>query len=160
ATPISVSAANTPYASTCGDFDNDGRPDVVVGADGSSGDLLIFRNTSMGVGNIQLGTPIAISLLSQAYAMKACDFNGDGFLDLAVSVNGFNEIRIYQNISTGPGNIAFTLANTVNIGLSAFEMEVGDMDGDGLEDIVCSFSFNTVYRILRNTSSGGFISFA
>lgn len=159
ATPVTVASSNTPYASTCADFDNDGRPDVVVGADGSSGNLLIFRNTSTGVGNIQLGSPIAISLVSQAYAMEAGDFNGDGLIDLAVSVNSFNEIRIYQNISTGPGNIAFTLANTVNIGLSAFEMELGDLDGDGLEDIVCSFSFNTVYRILRNTSTGGFISF-
>jgi FG-GAP-like repeat/FG-GAP repeat len=91
--PMSFTAVQYPTAIAAGDFNNDGKLDVVVA--GSSVALLL----GTGTGSFQ--PPITLSS-SSARTVAAGDFNGDGNLDLAIG--GYsNEVLV----ALGNGDGAF-----------------------------------------------------
>lgn len=108
------------------------------------------------------------------YDLCLCDFNRNGRLDIAVSnqepaPNTEPIVSIFANNST-IGNLSFTRSNLTllpNNPMPTINVECGDLDGDGLPDLVFTEEIrpglvraaNGVI-ILRNTSSGGNISFA
>ncbi len=92
----------------------------------------------------------------------AADFDGDGKVDLVTGNNGNLTLSVFQNTSTGVGNISY--AAPIDLSLIAFpqSVAVGDLDGDGKPDIVTAnhqFANNNV-SVFRNTSTAGSLSFA
>ena len=83
---------------TSGDFDRDGRDDI-VGVHGQTADLYLYRGTLSGIGN---GT-VMQSNWSQIRAISSIDFDSDGDDDLA-AVNSVNGV-LYRYLGNGAGNI-------------------------------------------------------
>lgn len=165
---------------TVGDFNDDGVPDIAVlnaqaiaPATFSISILLNqttidpHTNKPIGTGffNVQQGTqltcPASINLVPvtcNPRDIKTGDFDGDGFLDLVISVgtlavNNNNQATSgFVTAFAGRGDGTFDFATQVLIGLGPREMAIGDFNGDGSPDIaVTEFTSQTV-RILRSVS--------
>ncbi len=151
--------AGSPYALSIGDFDGDGKQDVAV-ANETTNTVSVFRNTSTGPGNINFAGKIDFATGLFPHGITSTDFNLDGKVDLAVTSDTDDVISVFRNTSSGPGVINFGLRIDFPTGQAAQDVSNGDLDGDGLFDlVVTNYTSNTI-SVFRNTSAAGSITFA
>ena len=111
---------------TIGDFNGDGRMDIVFATrEGFSSSLRMFFGT--GTGDVTVG-PVISTGPTAARFMRAVDMNRDGRLDLVMRLSSGVEIWL------GDGHGAFATATRVDI--AAGWIEVTDVNRDGLQDLV------------------------
>lgn len=152
-----------PYGIWFGDFDLDGKTDVLYPTGfGTAAPIVIARNQSV-PGLIDLSSPITVSSGSGSPPARNCtiaDIDGDGKLDIIFIVNSLNQVRILRNISSGPGNFAFAAPLIYTVNSSPYQVIANDIDGDGKPDLaVVHFSSNFA-AVFRNTSTSGTVSLA
>ena len=157
-----------------GDYDADGKLDVAISHHGptvspsSPSIVSIFRNSSSGAGDISFGTALDITIGINSIAqgtlplpsIKSADLDRDGKLDIAVNNFRDDEVSVLRNTSSGPGLISFASKEDFATGNGPFSVDVADMDGDQIPDLVVGQSTAKVLSVLRNTSSPGVLSFA
>jgi hypothetical protein len=89
------------------------------------------------------------------------DLDGDGKIDVVTPNNAsITNASYFRNQSTGPGSIAYSAKTDFTIGSNPISAFIGDIDGDGLPDVVVANYGTNNYSIFRNTSTVGTISFA
>src|SRR6185437_2148702 len=119
-----------------GDFDGDGKPDVVTMEYNGSWSIYVYRNTS-NAGIISFAAPVQlpdpVSNDAPFEDLAVGDFDGDGKLDIASSVNN-KTIAIYRN-TTSNGVISFASRVDVQVNHFVTSMAVGDLNGDGKPDL-------------------------
>lgn len=153
--PTSYTSQFSWHSSVVGDFDADGKPDLVLGGDGGSNATVIHRNTSSS-GSISFSsTSLSLSTSGGNYGLAAADMNLDGQLDLVMTQYNLNNIRMFLNTSTGPGNISFSSGTDISIGFSGWDMVANDFDGDGRTDIAVAGFGNSTVAVYRNTTTPG-----
>ncbi len=139
-----------------GDFDGEGRLDILVGgANFLIGSVSqVWRNNGNAFVNINAGLP-GVS----ASSVTAADYDNDGRRDLLISGStGAGYItQVWRN--TGGG---FTNLNAGLPGVTFASVAWGDYDNDGRVDILMTGTTNgngsgAISRIYRNTS-GGFVN--
>jgi hypothetical protein len=116
------------------DFNDDGYQDVVFSPVAGT-HVIIMPGHADG----SLGAPISVPTVIRTYlAIVAADVNGDGKPDILVgSTQG-------AQVLTNQGNFNFAPAQMYPTSGGCASLAVGDLDGDGIPDIVCSESFLTV----------------
>ncbi|MHB8646298.1 MAG: FG-GAP repeat domain-containing protein [Thermomicrobiales bacterium] len=124
-----------------GDFNRDGRPDIVVVGDGG---VAVLLNTGGGI----FAVPIIYSAGNQPTGVAVADFNRDGNLDLAVTNNGGGTVSILP----GRGNGTFGAPVNFPIGTAPERLAVGDFNGDGKPDIVVTSSTTGSVFVLLNST--------
>jgi len=140
-----------------GDFDADGRPDLVaVYLNDPNYAVFMLRNqgsgafASPGVSLIATGIPVG---------MVAADLDGDGDLDLAVNthvVTGTGELQLYYNDGTG----VFARREAVPSGAFPSGLAAGDLDGDGVAELVSLEKSQNQVLVFRRASAGAWASTA
>ncbi|RYE10479.1 MAG: VCBS repeat-containing protein, partial [Sphingobacteriales bacterium] len=136
-----------PVAVSLADIDGDGKLDVVIGrADNKTN---VVHNTSVpgffnGV-NISLQNLTAYSNYNDDISMQ--DVNGDGKPDLGSLNADLNAVNLYINKST-PGQTSAAYFNSeANCPVATIPDCVGDLDGDGLPDMIVGSIFGLdIYR--------------
>src|SRR3989344_251036 len=123
----SLSLGGLPSEMATGDFNEDGRPDLVV-VDRLGSTVKILLNTGGGSGFSEAG---GFRVGSAPYGVAAADFNGDGHLDVAVT--SFNNGT--ATISLGDGSGGLSAPVTFGAGLNPRDLTVADFDGDGRLDL-------------------------
>ncbi|MEQ8548418.1 MAG: FG-GAP-like repeat-containing protein [Cyclobacteriaceae bacterium] len=161
ATKVDYTTGSQPHSVAIGDLDGDGKTDLAV-ANRSSGSVSILRNTSTGTGTINFATKVDYSSGTQPHSVAIGDLNGDGKADLAVVNVQSNTVSLFQNTSTGSGNISYAAKVDYTSGTNTWSVAIGDLNGDGKPDLVLGYiGSNTAVSILQNTSTGsGSISYA
>jgi uncharacterized protein (TIGR03437 family) len=107
-----------------GDFNNDGKPDIVTGYS----DLAAFYP---GNGNGTFGTPVPLPIAGQVLA--AGDVNGDGKLDVVIYNGQTDELYILL----GNGGGTFKSSSPVpNLNTTVFSANIADVNGDGKLDLI------------------------
>lgn len=115
-----------------GDFNGDGRPDIVLGSGDSVGPLNLYTWNG--------DTWVKETLLKEAkhgHTLQVVDFNGDGNPDIytAEMFNPGAEEEAKQWVLYGDGHGGF-IKQIISVGIGTHEGKVGDLDGDGDIDIL------------------------
>jgi|688.fasta_scaffold05199_9 hypothetical protein len=156
-----VSAGVTGYQTACGDFNNDGRVDVVSE---SGGQMYVTFNTSSGPGVISFGSPMAVgSVGTTCTGMQVADIDGDGRVDIMASQGNANRsVSLRNNTTPGAITAAFeTPEFWASNGNYPYRAMIADFNKDGKIDFTtCNFNAPANTAIYRNTSTVGDINFA
>jgi len=135
---------------TVGDFNGDGKVDVVVVS--STGTSIFFGN---GDGTLQPPVSLNQNLGSGYSAAASGDFNGDGKLDLLLLTPDFGS-GATTAILLGNGDETFQAPVTYSVPIAPY-LVLGDFNGDGKPDIAVSGGLNGgVVSILINNGDGTF----
>jgi len=137
-TPLPL--ANPPGATGLlgvGDFNGDGKPDlVVVGPVSGTSQSLLSAFLGNGDGTFTPGYSTTFETGSQPANVWVGDFNGDGKMDVLVyagaSAGGTLGCNVYEFLGKGDGTFAPDKLVLPNFG----DMAVGDLNHDGIDDIV------------------------
>ncbi|MFZ0320555.1 MAG: FG-GAP-like repeat-containing protein [Candidatus Sulfotelmatobacter sp.] len=141
-----------------GDFNGDGNIDIAVPTTGQS-DFASRVCVYLGSGNGQFGNVLCTNNVPNGVgnvtSAVAGDFNGDGILDLAISVSGSSS---GITILLGNGDGTFTPATTQpSLTLSQpNSIAVGDFNRDGILDLAIVDTASTELTILLGNGDGTF----
>jgi len=149
-TPSGLTGA-TATIPTAGDFDEDGKTDLIgTPSDASDGRLWFLR--SQGDGTFRAEFPILPT--SSPSLMRVADFDGDGHLDIFLADNSA------YTLLHGNGDGTFTSSALATIADERDEYRVsalGDFNGDGAPDLVLGDdSANGQIAVLTNRGDGTF----
>lgn len=149
---------------TC-DLDGDGKPDIVGTKNVAGTDLLVLHNKSTpGTPNFdkyEKGNLPALTL-NQSTEHAACgDLNGDGKPDVVVTRAGAtaNSLYVLRNTSTTTPNFAAFVELFLDLGHTARQVVIQDLNGDGKPEIIVANSAAAkLLYVFVNQSSGGTLS--
>ncbi len=163
AAKIDLATNSNPYKVAMGDLNGDGKIDLAV-ANYNSGNISVFKNTSSGSISFAAKADLATSTVGPL-AVAINDFDKDGMADLAaVSYNGSSTSRLSIFRNTGTPNVTtISFGSVLNFSLDfgATSIDVGDLNADGLPDVVATNSLNNSVSVVKNISpSIGLIDFA
>ncbi len=131
--PATVAGVGT--AAILGDFNGDGKPDIA-----STGENLLDVSILLGKGDgtfpNAIGTQLPSAALGFPGQIVGADLNGDGKLDLAVSLASRTSASSLQNVAIllGKGDGSFGVPHLSQTGMEAFA--VADCNGDKIPDLV------------------------
>ena len=134
-----ANSGSFPSALAVGDFNVDGRPDIIGSNAGSNSLFLLTAGSGGAVSMSIIPTP------GPTQALVIADFNGDNLPDVAaVNMTG-NSVTILL----GNGNGTFHTASTIAINGPA-AIAAGDFDADGNQDLAVATSSGVVSILLGN----------
>jgi Chitobiase/beta-hexosaminidase C-terminal domain/FG-GAP-like repeat/Bacterial Ig-like domain (group 3)/Abnormal spindle-like microcephaly-assoc'd, ASPM-SPD-2-Hydin len=142
----------SPEAVTVADFNNDGWLDIAVA--NTTGTVSIFLGNGDGTfQTLPLVTVSSSGHLEGPKAIAAADFNGDGKVDLAVSIWDSQSVGIL--LGNGNGSFqAVQLVSTPNA--SPTGLAVADINRDGKPDLAeCSYN-GSIATVLLGNGDGSF----
>jgi hypothetical protein len=144
--PVSYAAGTAPTSVQVGDFNGDGKSDIVALNGGTNQVSVLLAN---GDGTFQ--APITSATAPFSNKVSIGDFNDDGKLDIVTN----NTTSV--DIERGDGDGHFEAPVPYYIGALANDVEVGDFNDDGFDDIVtASFSYGGTSQLLMNDGTGAF----
>jgi hypothetical protein len=129
---------------TVGDFNNDGRPDLMAAND--SGGVSVLLGDGAGGFRLAPGSPLA--LRDQPGALVTGDFNKDGRLDLAVANYRAKSVSVL--LGDGEGRFKQTKHSTFAVGSQPDGLVVADFNKDHRPDLAAANWLNGDVSVLLN----------
>jgi hypothetical protein len=141
--PVTFPAGH-PFVVSSGDFNGDGKVDLVAG-DITNNDLVML----LGNGDGTLKAPVSYHLTSPPRFIVANDFNRDGKLDVAFGESSPANISVLL----GKGDGSFE--PPINYAVAGWQITAADFNKDGKPDLVARPT-TTSLAVLLNSGNGTF----
>jgi len=146
-----------PYSVAVGDFNGDGRPDIVVANRNAAGTVSILLNTTApGATAPSFAAAQTFAVGNTPYSVVFGDFNGDGRPDIAVANFGSGTVSVLMDTSpAGAVALSFAAQQTFTVGANPISVAVGDFNGDGKPDIAVANRGGDTVSVLADTTGAG-----
>ena len=149
----------TQYRRHVGDFNGDGVTDLAWTFETAT--IGVRAYVSSGDGDGTFATAVWNAPLNTgdytAYDPALGDFNGDGLVDIAWTFeSATNGLRAYVSLSTGNGNLASAIYNAPKTtgDMTSYSPTVGNINGDGISDIVWTESGTSGFKVRAALGQG------
>ncbi len=140
-----INAGSNVFSAAAGDFNDDGRTDLVVtNYDADTATVFLQNNQGKLVKDRDVNTDDA------PRSVEAGDMNHDGRMDFAVGCYNGKSVNIFVSKATG----GFT-KSTVSLSYTLLDMDIADLNNDGRDDFVVAMG-NSYGAIYYQSSSGTF----
>jgi hypothetical protein len=151
--------APAPLAVAVGDFNKDGRLDLVTanrGASygGQSGSVSVLLGNGAGGFTKAPGSPFAVAGTGTPWSVAVGDFNRDGRLDLATANGASNSVSVL--LGNGAGGFTPAPGSPFVVGSLPESLVVGDFNRDGRPDLAVANAASDNVSVLLGNGAGGF----
>lgn len=137
-----------PFAMALGDVNGDGKTDIAISK--SAAQPSIEFALGKGDATFTLGSPLPAPTTVGALALL--DANGDNKVDLVMGSG--KEVSVYPGLGDGSFGPAKSTPHELQLLDVSSEFAVGDMNGDGLSDIVLSSGKDSRLTVFLNQGNG------
>ena len=135
------------------DLNGDRLPDLII-TNYNNNRITVYQNNST-CGRISFARRKTFVTGTGPGYVESADLDGDGKMDLVVENAGSKSLSLLRNVST-TSEILFENAVDSPIGSFLYGLALGDLDGDGLPDLLASNSvFTASLTIYKNESTPG-----
>ncbi|MDI6401627.1 CARDB domain-containing protein [Balneolaceae bacterium ANBcel3] len=134
---------------TVADLSRDGNSDVII-ASTLSNQIIILRNSNGNSENLQVEL---FDTGERPVDLVPGDFNGNGYLDIAVVSYGRDRIYIHHNDGTGN----FNDTDIYSVGLAPISIAAEDINNNGALDLIVAVSGDRRVEGLISQGDGSFI---
>ncbi len=143
-----------PSAIVEGDFNRDGKPDLIAANENASNVGVLLGN---GDGTFQSRVTYATGTKSFPAGVTAADLNGDELLDLAVADTGTGNVGILLGNGDGTFRRQVTYSTeTADAGSSPVSISVNDFNADGKPDLAVANNASSNVGVLLGNGDGTF----
>ena len=133
--PRSSYPVPSPYALAIGDFNRDGKPDMVTVNSQTGGISVLLGN---GDGTLQAAVNFSLGFSTYSVAIQVGDFNGDGIPDVVVNSTSAYTGPYGFFVFLGKGDGTFLTPIQSATGVPYYDFLVADFNGDGKLDIAAT----------------------
>ncbi len=144
-----------PFTAQTADFNDDGKPDLVVGISDSNS-LQPYISIFLGHGDATFGPEQHLASSAPASLIQVGDFNGDHEKDIVALVQGADG-TLYLQVFLGGGNGSFTpTVPFATAGYNSVALSVADLNRDGLDDLAAPAAQGSAVVIFTSRGDGTF----
>ncbi|MBD2194384.1 cadherin-like domain-containing protein [Calothrix anomala] len=149
-TATNYPVTDLPQSVAVGDFNNDSRPDLVVGTSYTNqGSFSVLLNT----GGSNFAAPIYFNAFGIPLDFAISDFNGDGKQDLAIAASNSDTVSVLL----GNGAGGFSAPTYYTVAGRPYSIALGDFNNDGKLDLITANQINgNSLSLLLGNGAGGF----
>ncbi len=155
-TKTDFTTGTTPYSVSFGDFNGDGKADMISANFGAATVSVLLNTTTPGASTPTFSAATDFATGTGAYATAIGDLNGDGKPDIAVANYNETSVSVFINTTTpGASTPTFTAKTDFTAGTNPASVSFSDFNGDGKPDmVVANYGSNTL-SVLFNTTTPG-----
>mgnify|MGYP000169682110 CR=1 FL=1 len=145
---VLIDVGSSPAGIAVGDFDHDGKKDIVV-VNSSDGSMSVLINTTVG-SNLSFDNSLVLTAGNTPVAVASADMNGDSYDDIVILNTGDGAVSVQLNDQTG----SFYEATTLVTGAGATGLVVKDLNGDSKFDIAVTNSADNNVSVYFGSGTG------
>jgi hypothetical protein len=156
--PFDVHSTPHPHGVSVGDFNGDGRPDVVTDSWGNNQIELLLGDGKGGIGTPGRYFPVGRRPYER---LRSADFNGDGFPDVVTTNLDDGTVTIL--LGDGKGGFRNAPGSPISAGGKPWQVFAGDLNEDGSADLAIipyqrdlGSAAENVVTVLLGDGKGGF----
>jgi flagellin-like hook-associated protein FlgL len=149
------SNSNYNSLSAVGDIDGDGNVDIVANKTDALGVVYFYRGN--GDGTFLHPVQYALSDNNNINKISLADFNGDGRLDIITAQDSGRLSVLLANSGSATFRAPVSYAIAAG-GASPIDIQIRDLNGDGVLDVVTADSISSSVSVLFGNSNGSFSS--